>query len=235
MASNPLETNSDANQHDMVSPRHLMNWSLKRHELLIWFSSNAKPLAEAYEGAIRLLNEGDFPGRIHFIAHAVRDIADRLVFVLDPQLKGRRVQYEQEMDGIEKLWPELQTFQAKADVSSAQDTVTIKYRLASKIDALVREHRERRQRPSNYELLFRFLMRQERSPAEVNQRVVSDFKKMRKWFMELTHLRGNEAPKVDESELHTQFNKFEGMLHSFVGDFFTGTAELDEILQQANQ
>ncbi len=91
-----------------------MNWPQKRHELLKWFSSNAKPLAEAYEGAIRLLNEGDFPGRIHFIAHAVRDIADRLVFVLDPQLKGRRVQYEQEMDGIEKLWPELQTFQAKA-------------------------------------------------------------------------------------------------------------------------
>jgi len=212
-----------------------MNWPQKRHELLKWFSSNAAPLAEAYEGAIRLLNEGDFPGRIHFIAHAVRDIADRLVFVLDPQLKGRRVQYEQEMDGIEKLWAELQTIQGTNDGAAAQDTVPIDYRLASKIDALVRAHRERRQRPSNYELLFRFLMRQEPSQAEVSKRLVSDFKKMRKWFMELTHLRGNEAPKVDENELHTQFNKFEGILYSFVGGFFTGTAELDEILQQTNR
>lgn len=235
MASDPLKHNSDANQHDMVSIRHLMNWPKKRYELLNWFRSNAAPLAEAYEGAIRLLGEENFPGRIHFIAHAVRDIADRLVFVLDPQLKGRRVDYAGQMDGIEKLWPELQTFLAKADGSVAQDTVTIKYRLAAKVESLVKAHSERRQQPSNYELLFRFLMRQEPSQAQVNQRVASDFEKMHKWFMKLTHIRANEAPKVDENELHTQFSKFEGMLYSFVGGFFTGTAELDEILQQTNQ
>lgn len=235
MASDPLISNSDEHEYGMGTPRNLINLSPKRHQLLSWFRSNAAPLAEAYEGAIRLLNERDFPGRIHFIAHAVRDIADRLVFVLDPQLKGRRVQYEQKMDGMEKLWPELQTIQGTTDGSTAQDTVPIDYRLASKIDALVRAHRERRQRPSNYELLFRFLMRQEPTQAQVNQRVVSDFKRMREWFMGLTHLRDREASKVDENELQTQFSKFEGMLYSFVGDFFTGTAELDEILQQANQ
>ena len=219
MASNPLEPNSDENQRDMVPPRQLMNWSPKRHQLLNWFRSNAAPLAEAYEGAICLLDEEEFPGRIHFIAHAVRDIADRLVFALDPQLKPRRVQYEQEMDGIETLWPELQTIQGITSESTAQDMLSIDYRLASKIDALVKEHRERRQRPSNQELLFRFLMREERYLAEVNKRVVSDFEKIHKWFMELTHLRANEAPKVDENELQTQFSKFEGMLCSFVVDF----------------
>ena len=235
MASDPLETNLDVNQHDKVSPRHPMNWSPKRNELLKWFSRNAKPLAEAYEGAVRLLDEANFPGRVHFIAHAVRDIADRLVFVLDPQLEGGRVQYENEMDGIEKLWPELQTIQETTDGSAVKDTVTIGYRLASKIDALVRAHGERRQRPSNYELLFRFLMRKEPTQAQVNQRVTSDFKETREWFMKLTHLRNREAPKVDENELQAQFSKFEGMLYSFVGDFFTSTGELDEILHKANK
>jgi len=207
----------------------------RRRELLNWFRCSAAPLADAYEGAVRLLQQEDFPGRVHFISHAVRDIADRLVFVLDPQLEGGRVQYENEMDEIEKLWPKLQTIQGTAGGPAAQDAVPIDYRLALRIDSLVGAHRKRRQRPSNSELLFRYLMRQEPSLAEVNQRLVSDFRKMQKWFMKLTHLRKGEAPKVDENELQTQFSKFEGMLHSFVGDFFTGTAELDEILQQANQ
>ncbi|MCX5645818.1 MAG: hypothetical protein NTZ17_14245 [Phycisphaerae bacterium] len=182
-----------------------------------------------------MLEQEDFPGRVHFISHAVRDIADRLVFVLDPQLEGGRVQYENEMDKIEKLWPKLQTIEETTGGPAAQDAVRIDYGLALRIDSLVGAHRKRRQRPSNSELLFQYLMRQEPSRAEVSQRLVSDFKKMRDWFMDLTHLRRDKTPTVDEYELRAQFSKFEGVLHSFVGDFFTGTAELDEILQQANQ
>lgn len=211
-----------------------MSLSGKRRELLNWFHSHAAPLSEAYEGAIRLLDDMDFPGRVHFIAHAVRDIADRLIFVLDPQLKGSRVQYANELDRIEKLWPEIQTIGDVSDLTDGRETVTIDYLLASMIDSLVKAHRKRKKRPSNYELLFRFLMRNEPSRAALNQRLVADFKKMRDWFMKLTHIPAKKVPEVDEDKLQTQFSKFEGMLYSFVGDFFTGTAELDEILQQAN-
>lgn len=76
-----------------------------RLQLMNWFRVNARPLAEAYEGAIRLIADKGFPGRVRFIAHAVRDIADRLVLVLDPQLTGTRVQYENEMDRIVDKWP----------------------------------------------------------------------------------------------------------------------------------
>ena len=182
-----------------------------------------------------MLDDREFPCRVNFIAHAVRDIADRLVFVLDPQLKGSRVQYSNELDRIEKLWPGLQTVSQRYDGAAGQETMAIDYKLASIVDSLVSAHRERRQRPSQYELLFRFLMRNEPSRADVNQRLVDDFKKLRKWFMSLAHFSGKTRPKVDEDELRTQFSKFEVMLHSFVGDFFTGTADLDEILQQANQ
>lgn len=81
------------------------HWTPLRRELLNWFRANAAPLSEAYEGAIRLIDDGDFPGRIHFVAHAVRDISDRLIYVLDPQLEAARVQYENAMDQIEKHWP----------------------------------------------------------------------------------------------------------------------------------
>ena len=212
-----------------------MNLSPKRKELLDWFRRKAEPLAEAYEAAIRLLNDKHFPCRVHLIAHAVRDIADRLVFVLDPQLKGRRVQYENAMDKIEKRWPTIEKITETKAKSNEANSVAIDYELASIIDSLVTEHRKRRQGPSNFTLLFRYLMRNEPYQIEVNQRLVRDFAKVRRWFMDLTHLRNTKAPEVDEDKLQSQFSKFESMLHSFVGDFFTGKAELDEILRKANK
>jgi hypothetical protein len=206
-----------------------------RQELLVWFQKNAAPLAGAYEGAIRLLDNIHFPGRVHFIAHAGREIADRLVFVLDPQLSGSRVQYEDLMDPILKSWPGQMLANETEDGAPSRDEVTIDYKLATMIDSLVDFHRDRRQRPSASELLFRFLMRNEPSWAEVNQRLVAEFSKIRRWFMELTHVRQKKAPEVEEDELQAQFGKFERMLHSFVGSFFTGTAEIDEILRQANE
>ena len=181
-----------------------------------------------------MLDDSRFPGRLHFIAHAVRDIADRLVFVLDPQLDGERVQYENKLDDFEKLWPVIESIE-EGDDAVAKGEVHIAYELAIKIDSLIRDHRERRRRRSHFELLFRHLMQNEPAHAEANQRLAADFKAMRDWFMGFAHLRSDGPPVVAEDELQRQFNKFETMLHSFVGDFFTGTAELDEILQQANQ
>ncbi len=216
----------------MTKNDSLMN---RRNELLRWFQERASSLAGGYEGAIRLLKDKDFPGRQHFISHAVRDIVDRLPFALDPQNKGSRVQYENEMDKIEKQWPTLQTFGNSNSNPDAQETVSIDYKLAYRINSLVEAHRKRKQQPSNFVLLFRYLLRNEPSKAQVNERVVEDLKEVRKWFMERAHLRANQNAKVDESELQKQFEKFEAILHSFVGNFFTNIGELNEILQQANQ
>ena len=122
-----------------------------------------------------------------------------------------------------------------SDQAAARDTMIITYELAAIISSLVGAHGKSRQQPSNYEKLFRFLMRNEPTRADLNQRLVADFKRIRSWFMSWAHFRDTSAPGVVEDELQAQFGKFEGMSHSFVGDFFTGTSELDEILQQANE
>ena len=77
-------------------------------------------------------------------------------------------------------------------------------------------------------------MRRDPSGGEVNERTVKVFKDTRDWFMKLTHLRETAAPIVPEDELQARFREFEITLYSFVGGFFTGTRELDVILQQAN-
>ena len=206
-----------------------------RCELLSWFRESAGPLAPAYEGAIRLLDDRGFPGRIHLIAHAVRDVCDRLIFVLDPQSEPHRVQYENEMDKIARDWPRLAGLRTGDDGQMPAEEFTIPYRVARSIDSLVDEHQTRRSRPSNSEMLFRHLMRKEPTQGQVNARVVKDFRSVRDWFMAWTHVRAENLTQVDEAELQNRFAAFERTLHSFVGGFFTTTKELDEILQQANQ
>ncbi len=181
------------------------------------------------------MNDGGFPGRIHFIAHAIRDICDRLIYALDPQLEGTRVQYENELDKIERDWPQLESVARGAEQQDDPEAVSIDRRVAIRIDSLVKAHRERRQRPSNAELLFRHLMRKQPEQAAVNERAVRDFRRLRKRFMGWTHLRASESSPVDETELRAKFSGFERMLHSFVGDFFTGTKDIDEILRDANR
>jgi hypothetical protein len=172
---------------------------------------------------------------MHFISHAVRDIADRLARVLDPHLCGHRVHYDDEMDKIAEKWPKLKEINDGNSNPVPDESVALDYPLGVMIDQFVQKHRERRKRPSNYELLFRILMRNEPTSAHVNRRLATEFKEMREWFMHHTHLSQEVKSPVPESELQNNFSKFETMLHSFVGDFYTGTAELDEILHQANE
>jgi hypothetical protein len=53
-------------------------WSQQRRELFQWLEDRAPSFVEGYVGAVRLLYMPCFPGRVHFICHAVRDIYRRL-------------------------------------------------------------------------------------------------------------------------------------------------------------
>lgn len=207
--------------------------SPKQLELLNWLRENAPSLAASYEGAVKLLEDRSFPCRVHFISHAIRDIADRLVYVLDPRLESSRVQYENELDRISEGWPVLNDLQDTNRSDDLNSDISIPYELAVRIDSLVKSHIERRNRPSSYDLLFQYLMKNEPRKGLSHERIAREFKKVRGWFMERTHLR-KEGLEFDEEELRAQFMRFEGILYSFVGDFFTVKVEIDEILRRAN-
>ena len=85
-----------------------------------------------------MLDDPSFPGRAHFIAHAVRDIADRLVYVLDPQGK-LRVQYDSELDWIEAHWPNIQKIDTANNCAANTEAIAIDYEVAIRIDGLVNE------------------------------------------------------------------------------------------------
>jgi len=210
-------------------------WTPIRCELLKWFQEKAESLSDAYWGAVILLHDKNFPGRVHFISHAIRDISDRLVFILDPHVDPSCVQYANELDKILKFGLKLEPVENTNLNSSKTESYVIDAKSAVVIKNLIEEHKNRRERPSNFELLFYFLQRQDPGRSMEHKRIAIEFKKMRNWFMGLAHLRTSATPTVSENELQLQFEKFENMLHSFVGNFFTGKNKIDAILHQANQ
>ncbi len=227
-------TNVDGSDSELMAhARSESSWPQSRIELLHWFRQQAPSVADAYRGAVKLLEDVAFPGRLHFIAHAVRDISDRLVFILDPQQAPSRVHYESHLDKIARDWPMGDGF-CQSGGPPVVETYPIPVKVARRIDVLVGEHRLRRSRPSAHKILFEILARAEAPGADVNERIVKAFQDVREWFMDRAHLRTDGVPAVDEAELRRQFEAFENILHSFVGSFFTGTKELDAILQSAN-
>jgi len=212
-------------------------WTPRRLELVEWFTREAPSLVDAYRGAVLLIHDASFPACLHFVGHAVRDIADRLPFVLDGELRSGRVQYENRLDRVLDSWP-------FADSTNANDTgapqpssqeITIPKSVYLALDGLIRDHRERRNRPSNTDLLFRALLRDDAAGSAAADRLVRAFKEERDWFMEHAHMRSQPMGVVPHAEQLKHFERFETLLHNVVGRFFTATRELDEILREANQ
>ena len=186
-----------------------------------------------------MLADRSFPGRLHFIGHAIRDIADRLVFVIDGDLKARRVQYETHLDKLMGVWsydlisPDGPDSDGGSEITDA--TISIPRIVYSQLNQLMQEHRSRRTAPDNFELLFRALIRDDPTTMEIARHLVDRFKKERRWFMDRAHLSHKPLNPVSEAELRQHFERFEKMLHGFVGHFFTTTSELDEILRDTNK
>ncbi len=225
-------------------------WTPRRQELYEWFVRQAPSLAEAYKGAVYLVAQRQFPARVHFIAHAVRDIADRLPFVLDGELESDRVPYECVFDTILgtlnegprdrhlNRWPSEKEL-ADGDVAQTtaaenHNAVLIPRNVYQELDKLMQHHRRRRDQPKRSALLFRALLRIDPRSSAASKRLVRAFDHECKWFMKKAHLPREPFSAVSDSELERRFERFETMLHSFVGRFFTQTRELDEILRQAN-
>ena len=221
--------------YDFGGPDRPTTWTPMRSELRAWFRMHAKSLAPAYEGAVELLATPLFPGRVRFIAHAVRDIANILVFALEPQCKGQRVQYEDHLDKIQQQWRSPDGVCQHEGPSPLVDNVTIPLELARLINDLVLRHRERRSRPSAHDLLFRYLVKGSLSPPASIDRLVTEFGKTAKWFMARAHFTAVPPSPVDEQDLQGKFQAFEGAIFGMVGTYFAGAGAIDEILKRANR
>lgn len=82
------------------------HWTTRRIELLRWLEIKAPALAPVYLAAVEMAINNGFPGRVWFVAHALREIRNRLPDALAGVSTGSRTEYSQLAEEVNRCWIE---------------------------------------------------------------------------------------------------------------------------------
>jgi hypothetical protein len=214
-------------------------WTPKRRALLDWFERAAPALAPVYAGAVTMVNDETFPGRVVFVWHAIREIRNRLPDALAGEGEGSRIEYGDLVQEIHRCcvadgWSEDGTVpmvggntppaEGPARVSISPDlTVAVGSAVAGYAAIATRNQ-------INAERLFAATAGSDAPPYAVRV-----WKKSGHRAHKLAHVGRQPVAAHDEGSLIDEFGAFEAILHSFANRSFENMDALDEILAAANR
>lgn len=217
-------------------------WIESRLELRAWFRRNAPSLGELYEGALRMVFEQRFPGRTRFVAHAVREIRNRLPNVMTDTKAGGTFQWKNGLDDLAKEWKKADfTLDGSmpANITDGQTTpspnVPITPRLFQRIASLLSDHLEAREKPEDSAIrLFVGIAPENQALRDTLRPIVHQWLDVTEWFVRRVHDSGTQDISIDEADFIYRFELFEMTLGALVRAFFKTVDGLDEILEDAN-
>jgi hypothetical protein len=194
-------------------------------------------LAELYGGVVDLLYASKPPGVGRFVAHAVREIRNRLPDAI-PGVVGTHHAAPvdtRRLDGLAASWHEHGPVLEPVDVSSrteAEVVVTIPLTLAQAIDQALTGYGERRRRKAErVASMFAVQSGQERVGGTDLALLANHWLDTTKWAEKTVHVG---KPCLKSPELEEKFEIFERTLSGLLCYFFTAVDDLDEILDRAN-
>ncbi len=218
-------------------------WTPQRIELCTWFTKNAPSLGELYAGALEMVFREDFPGRVRFVSHAVREIRNRLPDVIAGPEKGTQIQYKNRLDEIAKVWERygfpldgsLPTIVTASDALPSSDDVPIPREIYCKIASLVSDHAKTRKtvRESAQNLFQAIDPKNRISEATLRPRIMHWIDST-EWFVARAHDQAKVDANIGADQLKVYFETFERTLSAMVSEFFKTVEELDAILEEAN-
>jgi len=217
-------------------------WTKPRQELRAWFQRNAPSLGELYEGALKMVFGPKFPGRTRFVAHAVREVRNRLPDVIAGTKSGGPVQYTNRLDHIVSEWRKAGFAldgTIPASITAPQEMpaagISIPPRLYLKIAALTKDHADGREKPIETAFrLFGAIAPENQDLRDTLRPVVRQWIDVTEWFVKRVHDSGVRDSDVDITEFLKGFELFEATLGALVRGFFKTVEGLDEILEDAN-
>jgi hypothetical protein len=216
----------------------LMPWTPRRRELQEWFERTAPALGEVYAGAVLMLHEERVPGHRRIVAHAMREIGNRLPGIVGDEVRGR-LQYTNRLDALQKKWvqwgPSRLSDGSWPSLPDTADHVAVDVRLIRMVVELIDDHAEARERPTERaRRLFRAASDGE-GPHPGLGPAVDQWVDLTRWAVSKTHIPSGPNPKdIDVAELRAKFELFEDTLVALLGTFYTTVEELDAILEAAN-
>lgn len=219
-------------------------WTSRRIELRGWLQRNAPSLAELYEGGVRLISVTPVPGRARLVAHAVREIRNRLPDVISGVKSGALLQYKNRLDALARVWersglpvdgslPDT-TVRLTGDPPETPD-IPIDRRVLLEVAGLVRDHMTVREKPQDAAIrLFEAIAPENRALRDSLLPVIRQWLSITEWFVGRAHDSGQTDADGDETEFRAKFELFESILAALVRGFFSTVRELDEILEDTN-
>lgn len=217
-------------------------WTESRLELRAWFRRNAASLGELYEGALRMVFDQRFPGRTRFVAHAVREIRNRLPDVITNTKTGGTFPWKNKLDDLTKEWKNAGfTLDGSmpANITVGQTTpspnVPITPRLFQRIISLLSDHLAAREKPEDSAIrLFVGITPGNQILRDALRPIVFHWLDVTEWFVKRVHDSGAQDISIDEADFVYRFELFEMTLGALVRAFFRTVDGLDEILEDAN-
>ena len=215
-------------------------WTPQRIALFGWLEENAPALAPLYRGALSLATRDGFPGRVHFIAHAIREIRNRLPGALGPKVKQRKAGYEDLTDKIRRRWVE-EGFLEDGRLPSREESVPsasgpaprdVSFEFLASVGRLIEAHtaarasREARERAGFGAL----------SDLGPNARyVVNNWNDLYSDVEKFAHAADQPLPAEADGEWVENFFEFEEALMTVSRPSYENLAVLDRLLDETNR
>ena len=207
-------------------------WTSRRRTIREWLETNAPQLAEMYAGALRLLHNTELPAQPRFVAHAVREICNRLPDAVNGPEESSRVQYPKLVGRLDSLWQEMPP--SLAPGLEPHDTVPVSAAIVRQLEDLVLAHREpSATRAKAAQRMFEALAPDNAGVGHELRPVINQWMGLGRWSTRTCHVPNNDD-RCSRAELEHQFQLFENTLASVFEQFYQPLSELDEILEEAN-
>ena len=216
-------------------------------ELLGWFERNAPALGRLYKGAITMVNDPSFPGRIRFVSHAVREIANSLPDAIAGPRTEKRFDWQKELDQIVMSWiatdlpletgvtPIMAEEELEALPVEPAQPLEIPSNLAQEIQRMLIDHRETTEsRREAAHRLFESVAPENVQMRETLSPIMGEWMKTVRWFTGKAHHPRGKVEEDPNSELEDKFLLFEHSLVALTGEFYKPIEGLDDILQDTN-
>ena len=211
----------------------------RRTKACDWLRSlGAVSLAELYEGAIRML-ENRSPGYIRFVAHAVREIANRLPGKVDEEHERDFLPYPERMEAIRGEWAGEAFTPPTSPLGTGPSAVeTMPQNIAAMFKGLLDDHIAATQRieRSTRGLIVKASMRiGVELDADTIAVRVREWNQLTRWFVKQAHDRGIADGDFNQEEFRRKCELFETMLASLFQDYVDAQEGANEILERANR
>ncbi len=199
-----------------------------RSVLLNFLSETAPGAAQAYQAALSIAGFTDFPGRAQFLAHALRDFANRLPDAVLGEQTSRQ-------DAV-KILNELKKAWSAQNAPPRLGAVTPS---SNSFDALLGSiltswGTGQGTKRDLVERMFRAWLPAGHNSPELLAPIVESWMQIARWAQSQAHFDGTAARSTPWSDCEERLSLLEGLLSSTHAAFFEVAQELDAILEDAN-